>query len=336
MEINKKFYIDNLTSVVFLGYSREFENLIKINNDLNLKTIIITSEDQAKLIKKNKVDFKIFNKVDNKFKRFISNNTVVEKTLFISIFARYIFKKDVINNFFKNNLVNFHGSRLPLDAGGGGFSWRIMREDRIDNQLVHIIDDGIDTGPIIDYKYSLFPKNCQIPIDFENYSLQEFVKFYKEFITGIASGKKYELLSQIKYLGRYNPRLDTDTHGLIDWNMNSYELINFINAFDEPYKGASTYLNNKNFGKLHLKKVQLHGGDSSNHPFMTGIVVRHDDKWLVVSTKSKHMLLIEEILNSSGDSLLNRIKVGDRFYTPAKELNQAKQNRVRFDSKGKK
>ena len=31
-----------------------------------------------------------------------------------------IFKEEIINKFFKNNLVNFHNSRLPLDAGGGG------------------------------------------------------------------------------------------------------------------------------------------------------------------------------------------------------------------------
>jgi methionyl-tRNA formyltransferase len=336
MIINQKFYIKKLTTVVFLGYSREFENLTKINEDLNLKTIIITSEDQADLIKKSKINYKVFNKVDDEFKNFILSSTIPDQTIFISIFARYIFKKDIIKNFFKDNLINFHSSRLPLDAGGGGFSWRIMREDRIDNQLVHVIDDGIDTGPIIDYKFSLFPKKCRIPIDFENYNLEEFVKFYEQFISRIASGEKFQLLTQIKYLGRYNPRLETETHGLIDWNMNSYDLINFIDAFDEPYRGASTYLNNRNFGKLYIKKAQLHGGDSSNHPFMSGIVVRHDVKWLVVSTNSKHMLLIEEIFNSDGENLLNNIKVGDRFCTPIEELDRAKQNRVRFNSKGKK
>ena len=49
-----------------------------------------------------------------------------ENTIFISLGARYIFKKDTIENFFLNNLVNFRGTRLPLDAGGGGFSWKIM------------------------------------------------------------------------------------------------------------------------------------------------------------------------------------------------------------------
>ena len=33
---------------------------------------------------------------------------------------------------------------------------------------------------------------------------------------------------------------------------------------------------------------------------MTGIVSRHDKNWIVVCTKSKHMLIIEEINNSKG------------------------------------
>ena len=78
--------------------------------------------------------------------------------------------------------MNFHGTRLPLDAGGGDFFWKIMREDRIDNQLVHLIDEGIDTGPIIENHLSLFPKQCQIPKDFENYRLKKFIEFYLEFL----------------------------------------------------------------------------------------------------------------------------------------------------------
>ena len=108
---------------------------------------------------------------------------------------------------------------------------------------------------------------------------------------------KFKIYSQPKYLSRYNPRLNTIENGFIDWNLEPYDLINFINAFDEPYEGASTFLNNGNFGRLFLKKVQLHGGDSTNHPFMTGIVTRHDKDWIVVSTIGKHMLLIEEVLN---------------------------------------
>ena len=329
---NNKFYIDDLSFVVFLGQSDVFSDLIKINKKLNLKTTIITSSHQSKSIEKE-LDFKIFNNLDKKFKKFIDGKVKKENTIFISLSARYIFKKDTIN-FFLNNLINFHSTRLPLDSGGGGFSWKIMREDRIDNQLVHLIDEGIDSGSIIDNHLSLFPKSCQIPKDFENYRIKKFMEFYSEFLKKIKSGKTFDLKPQLNYLGRYNPRLNTEIDGLINWEMDSYDLFNFINAFDEPYKGASTYLNNGDFGKLFLKKVHLHGGDSSNHPFMSGIVSRHDKNWIVVSTKSKHMLLIEEVLDKNGNNIIKNIKVGDRFYTPYKEIEKSKSTKIIFNSKG--
>lgn len=333
MIFNNKFYIDNLKNIVFLGESQKLKELVKINNSFGLKTIIVTSSHQSKIIEKG-LKINIFNNINDKFKKFITKKCIIKNTLFISLGARYIFKKNTIEKFFLNNLVNFHGTRLPIDAGGGFVSWKIMREDRIDNQLVHLINEGLDTGPIIENELSLFPSGCKIPLDFENYRLKKFLAFYKKFIQRVNNGIKFELKPQTSYLGRYNPRLNTDINGLIDWSINPYDLINFINAFDDPYQGASTYLNSGNFGKLFLKKCHLHGGDSSNHPFMTGIVTRHDKNWIVVSTTGKHMLLIEEVLNNKGKNILSKIKSGDRFFTPVNELKNAKSRRVIYSTKG--
>ena len=333
MILNNKFYIDKLEKVVFFGTSTVIKKLKEINNSFGIQTIFITSSDQSKNFEKS-IKVNIFDNLNDKFKKFIHKNCKIKNTLFISIGARYIFKKDTIEKFLSNNLVNFHGTRLPLDGGGARISWAVMREDRINNQLVNLITEGIDSGPIIDSNASLCPSNCRIPKDLQNYDYENFIKFYKTFIKKIAKGNKLELKNQINYLGRYNPRLNTNICGLIDWNLDSYDLINFINTFEDPYQGASTYLNNGNYGKLFLKKCQLHGGESPNHPFMAGIVSRHDKDWLVVSTSGKHMLLIEEVLNSKGKNIISLIKPGDRFFTPANELEKAKNKRIIYSSKG--
>ena len=83
-----------------------------------------------------------------------------------------------------------------------------MKQDRIDNQLVHLIDEGID-GPIIDYKTSLFPKSCSIPNEFEKYRLGKFLEFYNSFIKKLIEKQKFILKPQIIYVGRHNPRLST-------------------------------------------------------------------------------------------------------------------------------
>ncbi|MDC0545156.1 hypothetical protein OAO00_01505, partial [Pelagibacteraceae bacterium] len=247
----------------------------------------------------------------------------IEKTLFLSISSMFIFDKNLIN-FFKNNLINFFPSRLPYDQGRGGFSWHIMREDRISNQLFHLIDEGINTGPIISSETSLFPAECKVPLDYENYKWSEMNLFYKSFIKKVSNKKMFALEFQNKNLKRFNSSLNTEINGFIDWNMNSYDLINFVNAFDEPHKGASTYLNKSNFGKLFIKNAHLHGGDTSNHPFMAGIVSRHDKKWITVSTSGKHMLLIEKVLNNKNENIIDKIKEGDRFITPYQFLDKSK------------
>ncbi len=328
---NNFFLFPNLENIVLIGYTDQFVDLINITKKLNLKYTIITSSDQARNIG-SKIEFKIFNKIDNHFKKYILNKSEIDKTLFISIGSRIIFSKDIINNFFKNNLVNFHNSRLPLDSGGGGMSWRIMRNDRIDNQLVHIIDGGIDTGPIITAKQSIFPKNCQIPIELEEFSKKNFLLFFKQFIENLVKGKKYMLCSQVNYLGRYNPRLNTKLNGWIDWSLKSNDLIKFINAFDEPYSGAQTTIKDL---EVKIKKAQLHGGDSSNHPFMAGLISRHDKDWLVVSTVDQNMLLIESVIDAKNNkNIIGELKPGDRFITPIEKIHLSKKIRPRYSAKG--
>ena len=94
-------------------------------------------------------------------------------------------------------------------------------------------------------------------------------------------------------------------------------------------------LNRGDFGTIHLKSVHLHGGDSLNHPYMSGLVSRHDKKWIVVSTSGKYSLLIEEVLDSNCKNIIDKIKPGDRFYTPRELLEKSLSKKVVFNSKGK-
>ena len=104
---DNNFFIENLKTVVFFGQSNIFSKLIEINKSLKLNTLIITSSDQSKMIDK-KINYKIFDKLDNKFKRYINKNTQIKNTIFVSLGARYIFKKDTIENLFE---FYYHSNR---------------------------------------------------------------------------------------------------------------------------------------------------------------------------------------------------------------------------------
>jgi methionyl-tRNA formyltransferase len=324
------FFINKLKNVVFLGEHNCLEQFIKINKSLNLKTKIITSPDQSRLINK-KIEFEIFKNLNKDFDKFIAKNFNIKETLFLSIRSRWIFKKEKIKDFFKFNLINYHPSRLPVYAGGADISWKIMREDRIDCQLFHLVDENIDGGPIIFYEKSILPKECRLPIDLQNYSNEKIVSLYRNFIQLLSKKKQFPLNNQSSYLGHYYPRLYTKNNGWIDWNMNSTRLARFINAFDDPYPGASTMINNQ---KVYLKKTHLHGGELTNHPYMSGIVTRHDVNWIVVSASDENSLLIEVVLNEKKENILKKIKCGDRFYTPPDKILLSKSYRPKFGPEG--
>ena len=329
---NNKFFVKNLSNIVFIGASPILDKLIKFNDSINIKSFVITSSSQSVSLKKD-IDYVVHDKFDDEFKNYILKQVEIDNTLFISIESRNIFKKDTID-FLNNNLVNFHNFRLPLNAGGGGFSWQILRDDRLHNSLVHLVDEGIDTGPIIDHETTIVPNSCITPKDWDEYDLERFEIFYKQLIKKIIGSKDLCLQPQPRYLGSYQPRLSTPHNGFIDWSLESHSLASFINAFDDPFEGASTYINST-LQKVNIKKITLHGGESSNHPFMSGLVSRHDKDWIVVSTTDKYMLLIREVIDESGKNIINQIKVGDRFFTPEDALTKARKYRARFTSTSK-
>ena len=88
-----------------------------------------------------------------------------------------------------------------------------------------------------------------MPKEIDNYSLEKFFQFYCSFISDLIEGKKFLLKPQVKYIGRYNPRLSTLDNGFIDWKWEPLDLLNFINSFDEPYQGSMTYINRGNFDR---------------------------------------------------------------------------------------
>jgi len=104
---NNNFYFKNLRAVLIIGYLDGLKSIIEINNELGLKTKIITSSDQSRFIDEE-IDFLIFDKLDNTFESYVTKNFNIEETLFLSLSSRLIFNSYFIKNVFNNNLINFH------------------------------------------------------------------------------------------------------------------------------------------------------------------------------------------------------------------------------------
>lgn len=237
----------------------------------------------------------------------------------LSFGAAWIFKPRMIVDVFANRLFNLHGTRLPQNRGGGCWSWQILMGNRFGFNLLHVIDGGVDTGDIVAYKEFIYPASCRTPMDYMGYYAQQNFSFITEFLQRTFSGSvAVTPRAQPEYLSTHWPRLNTNVHGWIDWNWRVEQLDRFICAFDDPYGGAQTVWNGES---IRLKSVLADYADISCHPAQSGIVFRKNAGWLVIACNGGN-IIVQRVLDSEGRDIHDRVRVGDRFFTPQTMLEQ--------------
>lgn len=241
----------------------------------------------------------------------------IDKAFCLSLGASWIFKKEIINKFFNGKLFNLHGTRLPQNRGGGGFSWQILMGNRLGFCQLHLINGEIDAGDIVKTYEFLYPPSCRIPKDYETIYFEKNYNFVIEFIKEInKSGVEIDTIKQTEYFSSYFPRLNTSENGWINWSDNINELERFICAFDDPYEGAKCILQDK---IVFIKKVCIDFSDQQFHSYQNGIIFRNNKRWLSVCACGG-TLIIEKVIDSKGNSILKDIKPGDRFITNSSML----------------
>ena len=118
--------------------------------------------------------------------------------------AAWIFKKDLIN-LLKGRIYNIHGTKLPLDRGGGGFSWQILQNNKFGFTSIHDLDVGIDKGDIIyQKKYNI--ENCNSPNEYNQRYKKNTVKLFSKFVNKFFKNKKFKRIKQ----NEDNPRIGQD------------------------------------------------------------------------------------------------------------------------------
>ena len=324
--------IGPVRNVILLGASDCFSAFKTLCEANGVRCIVITSPDQQQAMPQMAADIVTEDIASSECAGKLNSLLLDGEMIALSFGARWILKSNIRDTLFRGLVLNAHGTRLPNDRGGGGFSWRIMRGDRIGNLVLHQIDDGIDTGPILLSEDYLIPRHFQTPAEHERHYLQELTGFVSAFLKKVFAARcNFEITPQLNYSSSYYPRLHTPTHGWIDWSWPPSDIDRFILSFDEPYPGARTLWGSKT---VVLRSCQLHVGEIGHHPFQTGLVIRNNRKWLTVALGGDYCLLVSDARDENGRDLIPHIKEGDRLFTPQSTLDQAKMTRVQFTPTG--
>ncbi len=328
-EQNAENFFGPIEDIVLLGGGEFLRTLCQWAKSEGAPIKVVTSPRHAdeNLRGIRLIDFLVKENINHLVVDDISNASVKEfvgsseNTFFLSLSAAWIFKPSVISDFFNNRLFNLHGTRLPQNRGGGGFSWQVLNGNRFGFCVLHRIDGGVDTGDIICFDEFLYPSTCRKPIDYEKIYREKNLDFVLGFI------EKYRCdnfplnpIRQSEYFSSYWPRLNTDINGWIDWSMEVSELDRFICAFDDPYSGAQTLLNGST---VRLKGAAINRQDGIFHSYQSGLVYRKGMNWLCVCAKDCS-IIIEEVYDDDGNDIFDKVRVGDRFVTPIEKIESSK------------
>ena len=319
--------------VCFFGYSPFFSELSHLCAEINTRCVLVFGPRQQNDIDTLSVpDATLKIKANSLDCHMYKNLEISEKTcLGISFGAPFIFKQSTINEF-HGNLINSHGAPLPDNKGGGGFSWRILQRDKRGASLMHFVSPQIDEGDCVFRHDFQFSEDERLPIDYELRQEQEEKNSLIPWLVAVI--KRELILKPIKGslsgidLGSYFPRLSTDLHGYIDWNMQIYDLESFICAFSRPYSGASTFLKGARCRLLDCFIYDLR----VMHPFTWGLIISLNNDSILVSVNGG--LIKISFSDISFDSETKGFFQGDRLITPGEFTRKAISSRAYYDSGG--
>ena len=190
---------------------------------------------------------------------------------------------------------------------------------------IHKINPGIDKGEIIIQKAIKFPKACKNLMLTYKYTEKFEQALFKKFI----NLKKYNVTQQNENNSFYWPRLDTSTHGLINWRWTANEIKLFCSAFDAPFKGASTFIDKY---RVFFHDVELTDMKTYFHPFQAGLVYRIKNGCYYVATTKGGIKIKEIKVEDKKNKTIKsfKIKLGHRFITPLEELSSALVNKNKY------
>lgn len=202
--------------------------------------------------------------------------------------------------------LNVHASLLPAYRGAAPIQWAIVRGERISGVTTMLMDEGMDTGPILLQR--------TVPIEPEDTSIS-----LSEKLASIGAGLLLDTIHQVrdgKIVARpqegvpsYAPPLKKED-GRIDWSRSAADLLNLVRGM-YPWPCAHTFFRGK-----YIKILQVEPVDDSGTP---GTVIHASTDRISVAAGEGALSLL--LLQPEGKTPIGpgpfangyRVKEGDRF-----------------------
>jgi len=182
---------------------------------------------------------------DHEYANFIKKLNALKPDLFLINSYSMILKKDLLS-IPKIKTLNIHRALLPKNRGCNPIQWGIINEDKYAGVSLHEVDEGIDTGAIIDQRKTLITINdTWVSINERINSLtSELILENLEKIVNNQWTSQIQDDTKAIYNRRRKPE-----DGFFDWSLPTIAIYNLVRALIDPLPGA--------FFVLKAKKIEL-------------------------------------------------------------------------------
>tara|TARA_B110000238_G_scaffold14954_1_gene14601 strand:+ start:5566 stop:6588 length:1023 start_codon:yes stop_codon:yes gene_type:complete len=188
---------------------------------------------------------------DHEYTNFIKKLEALKPDLFFINSYSMILKKDLLS-IPKIKTFNIHAGLLPKNRGCNPVQWGIINEDKYAGVSLHEVDQGIDTGAIIDQRKTLIKINDTWSSITERIHclISELIQENLENIVN----NQWTSLPQDDAKALYNRRRKPED-GLIDWSSPTIAIYNLVRALIDPLPGAFYILNTEKIVLKDFKSI---------------------------------------------------------------------------------
>lgn len=138
----------------------------------------------------------------------------------------------------KYGCIGAHPALLPRNRGRAVIPWAIIRDEPQTGMTLFYIDEGMDSGDIIDQVSLPLTDldDAQTVYDRAVDALCQMVRIHLPTILNGSAPRHPQDVTRATYCARRRPE-----DGLIDWSRSTREVFNLVRAVTRPYPGAFTY-----------------------------------------------------------------------------------------------
>mgnify|MGYP001242737107 CR=1 FL=1 len=320
-----------INHIIIFGGALITLELLKLLKKKKIKFHYFTNKRQLKdeinnnltLLQNLKINKIKYNETSNINKNILIKKIIKKNSLGIALGPPWGFKKKILK-LFNGRLLDFMPIPMPKYRGGAHYSWMILNKDFDGGIYLQNINHktsqaSSDSGYYFESMNYKFPKNLINPKDFFEYSVKKEITFFKNFLNKIKKKSNFKLKKLDERNSTFFPRLISSKNAFINWNWKADDIVQFINAFGEPYMGAISLHENK---KLFIKKAKLLN-QNSFHSLEAGSIIKKEKGSIFIAGK-EGIILTNEVYDNKNNSIISKIKKGNKFYNNQKDLFKSK------------